>query len=367
MKKIALTVGALLLPIFGTAMAAPASYTMADFDKVEKIDAHLHLHNNSTTAFMKQARKDKFKVLAVNVDYADFPPLEQQRRVAIALRRDYPLDAAFVASFSMVGFEQPGWAERTVKGLEQDLAAGAVGVKVWKNIGMELRGADGKLLTVQDPRLEPVFDFTIKHKISLLGHQGEPKNCWLPVEQMTVNNDREYFKAHPHYHMYLHPEMPSYEAQMASRDAMLESHPDLRFVGMHMASLEWSVDELARFLDRFPNAKVDLAARMGQLQYQSNLKYEHVRQFLIKYQDRLMYGTDLAQSSEQSDELFNKDAQTVWRRDWRYFNTATSFKVPELDQKVKGLALPKAVVDKIYRLNAEAQYPGAWRAAAKAP
>lgn len=136
---------------------------------------------------------------------------------------------------------------------------------------------------------------------------------------------------------------------------------------MHMASLEWSVDELARFLDRFPNAKVDLAARMGQLQYQSNLKYEHVRQFLIKYQDRLMYGTDLAQSSEQSDELFNKDAQTVWRRDWRYFNTATSFKVPELDQKVKGLALPKAVVDKIYRLNAEAQYPGAWRAATKAP
>jgi len=146
---------------------------------------------------------------------------------------------------------------------------------------------------------------------------------------------------------------------------MLASHPDLRFVGMHMASLEWSVDELARFLDRFPNANVDLAARMGQLQYQSGRAREHVRAFLIKYQDRLMYGTDLAQSSEQSDALFNQDADTVWRRDWRYFNTATWFKVPELDQKVQGLALPKEVVDKIYRRNAQAQYPGAWRAAAK--
>jgi hypothetical protein len=365
MKTIAFTLGALLLPIFGAVAAAPASYTMADFDRVEKIDAHLHLHNDAT-AFMKLARKDKFKVLAINVDYADFPPLEQQRRVATALRRDYPQQAAFVASFSMVGFEQPGWAERTVQGLAQDVANGAVGVKVWKNIGMELRGADGKLWTVRDPRLDPVFDFIIAQRIALLGHQGEPKNCWLPLERMTVNNDREYFRAHPQYHMYLQPEMPSYEAQMAARDAMLESHPGLRFVGMHMASLEWSVDELARFLDRFPNANVDLAARMGQLQYQSGRAREKVRQFLIKYQDRLMYGTDLAQSSGQSDAQFNRDADTVWRRDWRYFNTATSFRVPELDRQVRGLALPKAVVDKIYRRNAQAEYPGAWQGAAQA-
>jgi hypothetical protein len=359
--KIASTLAALLLPIFGAALAGPAaaSYTMADFDKVEKIDAHMHLHNDAR-AFMRLARKDKFKVLAINVDYADFPPLEQQRRIAAGLRRDYPQDAAFVASFSMVGFEQPDWAARTVKGLEQGLADGAVGVKVWKNIGMELRGANGALLTVQDPRLDPVFGFTIENHIALLGHQGEPKNCWLPLSEMTVNNDREYFKAHPQYHMYLHPEMPGYEAQMAARDAMLDGHPGLRFVGMHMASLEWDVDVLARFLERYPNANVDLAARMGQLQYQSGRAREHVRQFLIKYQDRLMYGSDLAQSSEQGDRLFNRDVDTVWRRDWRYFVSADSFAVPELDGPVRGLSLPRAVVDKLYRINAEKAYPRAW-------
>ena len=61
-----------------------------------------------------------------------------------------------------------------------------------------------------------------------------------------------------------------------------------------MASLEWSVDRLAVFLDRFPNANVDIAARMTQIQYQSNQDREKVRDFFIKYQDRLMYGTDIA-------------------------------------------------------------------------
>ena len=73
--------------------------------------------------------------------------------------------------------------------------------------------------------------------MTLLGHQGEPKNCWLPLDQMTVNSDREYFKAHPQYHMYLQPDMPSYERQMAVRDAMLARHPGLKFVGVHMASI----------------------------------------------------------------------------------------------------------------------------------
>jgi hypothetical protein len=51
---------------------------------------------------------------------------------------------------------------------------------------------------------------------------------------------------------------------------------------------------------------------------------------------------------------------TVWRRDWRYFVTADSFAVPELDRPVRGLALPRAVVDKLYRFNAEKAYPRAW-------
>ena len=343
------------------ASAAPATYSMADYDRVEKIDAHVHLHNASP-AFMLAARREHFKVLTINVDYPDFPPLPEQQRVAQSLRAQFPQDLAFAASFSTDRSAEAGWLDQTRQHLDEALRNGAVGVKVWKNIGMDLRKADGTLVMIDDPRLAPLFDDFAARGIPVLGHQGEPHNCWLPLEKMTVNNDREYFKAHPQYHMHLHPEMPSWEQQMAARDRMLTAHPSLHFVGMHMASLERDVGELAAFLDRFPSAVVDVAARIGQLQYQSQHDRERVRRFMIRYQDRLIYGTDISQPPEQPGAALAAEARIVWRQHWRYFNTDSVMKVPELDRPVRGLALPRAVVDKLYRLNAERAFPGAWPA-----
>lgn len=340
---------------------AADTYTMADFDKVPKVDAHLHLHGASQDAYLALARRDNFRALTINVDYPDFPPLERQRRIASAAAHAHPDRIAWVASFSTQGFERPGWTEATLKDLDGALADGAVGVKVWKNIGMALRDARGRLVMVDDARLAPLFDGLAERGTMVLGHQGEPHNCWLPLARMTVNNDREYFKAHPAYHMYLHPEMPGYDQQMAARDRLLARHPRLRFTGVHMASIEWDVDRLGHWLDAHPGAYVDVAARIGQVQYQSQRRRERVRDFFIRYQDRLMYGTDLAQSDEQPDADFAGDLDTVWRRDWRYFNTADTFAVPELDTPVLGLALPRVVVDKLYRLNAEKAYPRAWQ------
>jgi hypothetical protein len=342
--------------------ATGARYTMADFDKVTKIDAHVHLHN-ADPAFIDAARKLRFKVLTINVDYPDFPPLDDQQRVAIALRQAAPADVAWAVSFSSETSDQPGWLAATERRIDAGLKAGAIGVKVWKNIGMSIRKPDGTLVMIDDARFSPLFSWLARRGIPLLGHQGEPHNCWLPLDKMTVNNDREYFAHHPQYHMALHPEMPSWEDQMAARDRMVAAHPKLKFIGMHMASLERDVDELAAFLDRFPLAKVDLAARIGQLQYQSQQDREKVRRFMIKYQDRLMYGTDVSQPPQQSGAELLREVEPVWRMHWRYFNTEESFKVDDLDQPVQGLGLPRAVVDKLYHLNAERSFPTAWKAA----
>ena len=357
----------IILALAGVAMEAPAadaSYTMADFDKVPKIDAHLHLHGASQDAFVALARKDNFRALTINVDYPDFPPLDAQRRIARAAVQAHPEQVAWVATFGTNGFEQPGWTEATLKDLDGAFAAGAVGVKVWKNIGMDLRDRRGRLVMVDDARFDRLFAGLEQRGVMVLGHQGEPHNCWLPIEQMTVNNDREYFAHHPAYHMYKHPEMPSYEQQMAARDRLLAKHPRIRFVGVHMATLEWDVVRLGRWLDDHPGAGIDIAARMGQIQYQSQRDLKRVRDFFIKYQDRVMYGSDLSQSAGQPDADFARDLDTVWRRDWRYLNTSDTVRVPELDQPVRGLALPRAVVDKLYRVNAEKAYPQAWRKAA---
>ncbi|MBW8844795.1 MAG: amidohydrolase family protein [Burkholderiales bacterium] len=361
MRHLVSSVAALLAGVafFSAHAAGAASYTMADYGRVVKIDAHLHLHNPAP-AFMAAAKRQNFKVLTINVDYPDFPPLDDQQRVAIELKKQFPQDVAWAASFPVVGSDQPGWLPATRQRIDAAMKAGAVGVKVWKNIGMSLRDAQDRLVMIDDGRFAPLFDDFVKQGIPLLGHQGEPHNCWLPLDKMTVNNDREYFKAHPQYHMALHPEMPSWEQQMAARDRMLAAHPGLRFIGVHLASLERDVDELAAFLDRFPEAKVDVAARIGQLQYQSQRDRERVRRFFIKYQDRLLYGSDMSQAPDQDGAALAREAEGVWRMHWRYFNTAESFKVSDLDKPVQGLALPKAVVDKLYHLNAERSFPGAW-------
>ena len=362
MNRSVLIAGASLCALSLIAAApAPTTYAEADFARIRKLDAHVHANVDDPT-FLGIARKDGFELLSINVDYPDFPPLADQARIAEAMHARDPARFHYTTTFSMTGFGTPDWTARTDRHLDQAFAKGAIGVKVWKNIGMVEKDPQGRRVFLDDARFDGVMRHIEEKGMPLIAHQGEPKNCWLPLDQMTTENDRLYFKAHPEYYMYLHPEEPSYEALMAARDRFVARHPQLRFDGAHMASLEWSVDELARFLDRFPNAVVDLAARMSQVQSQSVADREKVRAFFVKYQDRLMYGTDLTQSPPEpgaraqnppSTGNFAKEADDAWRSDFRYLATPLSQRVDAIKADAKGLALPRAVIDKIYYGNAQ--------------
>jgi len=191
-----------------------------------------------------------------------------------------------------------------------------------------------------------------------VAHIGEPRNCWLPLEEMTVNNDRKYFEENPQYHAYLHPEIPYYWKHIEARDRVLEKHPDLRLVGCHLGSLEFDVDTLAGRFDKYPNLAVDLAARICHLQVQDR---EKVRRFFIKYQDRLLYGTDLAVGSSYGESRLAENLELIeatYNRDYRYFATDEEMEVPEVNGKFHGLALPAEVLKKIFRDNAVKWYPG---------
>lgn len=346
--------------LMASAATPAAHYTEADFARVAKFDSHFHA-NVEDPRFLAVAKRDRFDVLSINVDYPDFPPLARQAAIARTMRAADPTHFRYATTFSMAGFGTPGWTERTIAQLDQAFARGAIAVKVWKNIGMVAKDASGKRVFLDDPRLDGVMAHLEQRGIPLIAHQAEPKNCWLPLDQMTTDNDREYFKAHPEYYMYLHPEEPSYEALMAARDRFVARHPKLAFDGAHMASLEWSVDELARFFDRYPNTVVDLAARLSNLQVQSNADLAKVRAFFIKYQDRILYGTDLTDSppdpaaraqNPPATSDFPKEADRVWRADWRYLATPLPQRVEAIRADAKGLNLPRAVIDKIYWGNA---------------
>ena len=217
---------------------------------------------------------------------------------------------------------------------------------------MVYKDSADNFIMIDNPRFDPVIQFIIDQNKTVMGHLGEPKNCWLPIEQMTVNGDKEYFKNNPEYHMFLHPEYPSYEDQINARDRFLARHPDMRFVGAHLGSLEYDVDSLAKRLDKFPYMAVDMAARISHLQYQSKSNREKVRNFIIKYHDRLIYATDSGISSTSVPEESKNELHKRWLSDWKYFATDQSMTVNEVDGEFQGLKLPKTVIDDIYRSNA---------------
>ena len=337
----------------GEGLTTPASthYGMSDFAHVRKFDAHVHL-NVDDPALVQLALEDGFELMTINVDAPDFTPIAGQRAIAIAMADAYPGEVHWSTSFSMSGFGQPGWTERVTEDLATADAEGARAVKFWKDIGMGAEDPEGHLVMLDHPELMAVAEQARALGLALIGHQGEPHNCWLPLEEMTTENDRRYFSRRPQYHMYLHPELPGHDDLIAMRDRFLTALPGLRFVGAHLGSLEHDVDQLSAFLDRFPDATVDMSSRMSQLQFQSLQDRERVRDFFLRYQDRVLYGTDLSFHPSADPVKFCRAAHGIWTSDWRYLATDESQRVNALDADVPGLALPRDVIDKIYYGNA---------------
>ena len=335
-------------------------FTIDDYGEIEKIDSHFHIRTVDTE-FVNLARQDRFKFLNVVVHVTDPVQLKQKHQASFAQKSAHPGYVEVASAFPMEGWNEPNWIQNTIDYLDKTFEKGAVAVKVWKNIGMEFRDKNGTLVMIDDPQFDPVFQHIQQKGIRLIGHLGEPKNCWLPLDQMTVKNDRNYFKRNPKYHMYQHPDMPSYEDQISARNRMLAKHTKLTFIGAHFGSLEWSVDAIGEFLDKYPNAVVDTAARMVQIQYQSNQDRERIRQFFIQYQDRIVYGTDGGVAAPGQAKAAYYQMQRRWMSDWQYFCTEEEQNVPELDLPVKGLKLPREVILNIYQKNIRRIFPKQWK------
>ena len=346
----------ILLSILAFSLLAACSnqyYGNADFQKVPKIDAHVHINSNDGD-FEDQAAKDNFVLITLNVDHSDSAAVDQQLQDALLSSKKFPGKVFYGATFyfDTAGWGTESWSKKAIAHLEKNISGGAITVKIWKNIGMTERDRNGKFIMVDDPWIAPVIEYIIERGLPITGHLGEPRNCWLPFDKMTVSSDSSYYARNPQYHMFLHPEYPSYEDQINARDNMLKKHPDLTFIGCHLGSLEWNVDSLAIRLDRYPKMAVDMAARICHLQYQSSKDRERVRNFCIKYQDRLLYGTDIGYTGSNNPEGFKKRTHNIWADDWKYFATDDVMTSDKFKGKFEGLQLPKKVIDKIFRENA---------------
>ena len=333
-------------------------YSLNDYNSVPKIDSHVHIDGDKSY-FEEQAVKDNFILLTLMVDHSDSLAVNKQLMAAINSKMKFPGKVFYAAAFyfDTTSWGTEAWSRNAIKHLDHNITSGgAVSVKLWKNIGMTERDKNGKFIMIDDPGLKPVIDFIVSKNLPVTGHLGEPKNCWLPLNEMTVSGDSSYYAENPQYHMFLHPEYPSYEQQIEARDHLLELHPDLKFIGCHLGSLEWNVDELAKRLDKYPNFAVDMAARICHLEYQSAKDRNKVRDFIIKYQDRLMYGTDLSDNDNSDWAKLAGWAHSTWIDDWKYFTSGDKMVSDKFKGTFEGLQLPKEVIGKIYFENANKWY-----------
>ncbi|MDT0678571.1 amidohydrolase family protein [Autumnicola musiva] len=319
------------------------------------IDAHVHL-NTTSIEKMELALKYNASFLSINTNIPFFESITNQKNIIQDLQSKYPGRIQFITSFDFRNWGKENFASEAIQQIEAGLNNGAVGVKIWKDVGFELHDKEGNFVMIDDPVFDPIFEYLIENDILLIGHQGEPRNCWLPLEEMTVDSDRNYFREHPEYHMYLQKEYPSYEQQMKARDNMLKKFPQLRYVGLHLFSMEYNINEVAKRLEIYPNTKTDVAERVVHLQLQAIGNWEGVRDFCIKYQDKIMYGTDVIDDGTIASKEISERFEHLWNFHYDFFATNKTMEAPEFKGKFKGLQLPKEVVKKIFYSNAKKTY-----------
>jgi len=324
---------------------------------IDKIDAHIH-QNSRRTALLKEAEKEAFRLVTINTEVPDFPSTDEQREIALACDGELPGILNFMATFSTEDWGSSDWQYKALNQIQAGIKNGAVSVKIWKNFGMKLRDSNGEFVMADHPSLNTIYETLEKKGITLIAHIGEPKNCWLPIKEMTVNGDRDYFSNNPCYHMYLHKEFPSYEEHLKARDRVLKKFKNLRFVGAHLASHEWNVDKVAKWLDTFPESGVDLAERVCHLQHQAVDNQPKVKAFVEKYQDRIIYGTDQIDDGSLGENELRATIRKKWHEEFLFFAEESKQTSRQVDKPFKGLGLDKTILTKVFSSNALKYYTG---------
>ena len=316
------------------------------FAALDPIDTHTHVFRNDP-AFPAMLNRLRLRVLDICV-FTDQEPLfanlQAEIDSALAVMRASRGRVSWCTTFNPFQFRSPSFAAETIRQLDRDFDNGAVAVKIWKNIGMELKNPQGQFVMPDDPVFAPIYRAIAARNKTLIAHLAEPDSCWQPLN--PANPDYDYYKAHPEWYMYGRPDHPSKPKILEARDQLLAQNPDLRVVGAHLGSMEADLGGLAQRFDRYPNFAVDTAARVAYLALQPR---EKVRAFLIKYQDRVLYGTDLGYRPKgDSDNL--QDWESTYLRDWKFFSTNETVEFE--GRKFQGLQLPDAVLRKLYHDNA---------------
>ncbi|MGH1366725.1 MAG: amidohydrolase family protein [Calditrichia bacterium] len=245
-------------------------------------------------------------------------------------------------NIAITGIDKPDWQERTLRELEEDVANGAKGLKIYKSLGLTDVDSKGNRIAVDDPRIDPIWQRCGELGIPVLIHSGEPANFWKPKNKY---NER-WLELKQKPERYRNPKLvPPFEQVMGEQQNVFRKHPKTTFINAHLGWMGNDLAGLGKQLDEFPNVYTEIGAVLAELGRQPRF----AKQWFIKYQDRVMFGKDLFRPKE-----FFYYFRTLETADeyFPYYRKRHAF------WRLYGMDLPDDVLKKLYYKNALKVIPG---------
>jgi len=236
--------------------------------------------------------------------------------------------------------------------IEDAHRAGAKGLKILKTLGLYLREniTSGKLVTVDDPRFDPMWDACGQLNMPVAIHVSDPVAFFTPTDRF--NERFEELNNHPDWSFY-GKDFPSNAQILEARNRVMARHLKTQFLTLHVGNFAEDLENVSGNLDRFPNMSVEIAARIGELGRQPRA----ARKFFERYQDRILFGTDaVPHGDELPQQVFNDKLYEIYFRfletDDEYFDYAPARVPPQGRWRIYGIQLPDAILRKVYHENA---------------
>jgi predicted TIM-barrel fold metal-dependent hydrolase len=314
--------------------------------KFPVVDIHSHTGPTPATIASLIAQMDALNIRVLNNLSGGSGDALRQRVSYIKSTPYADRFTVFANGLNQFGGVAPGYGRQAAAQLESDVKAGAIGLKIFKETGMDTKKGDGTRLKINDPELSPIWETAARLNIPVIIHTAEPQEFFKPLD---MHNERWLELAlFANRRRYLVP--VSFETLAAERDDLFTKHPKTRFISAHFG---WHANDLgraAKLLDAHPNVVLELAAILYDLGRQPRAAHD----FFVKYQDRILFGKDTYAPTEFPyywRVLETRDEYFDYYRDYHAF------------WKLYGMGLPDTVLRKVYDENARRVTPGLPRTA----
>jgi len=231
----------------------------------------------------------------------------------------------------------PEWAASRLKVQRE---RGAEGLKIWKGFGLQVKDHAGRLVAVDDARLDPIWQAAGELGLPVMIHVADPVAFFDPIDE--TNERWEELGNHPDW-AFTSPPFPPFLHIVEGLGALVARHPHTTFIGAHVGCYAENLAWVAALLDRCPNFHVDISARLGELGRQPYT----ARHFFLQYADRILFGSDMGPYPEAYRVIYR-----FLETDDEYFNYNAAPLPMQGRWHVHGLYLPGDVLEKVYNLNA---------------